>query len=268
MILAIDIGNSNIVFGVMDKDGKSVFNSRIKTDSSRTADQYAIDFKNILELYGADKNAINGGIISSVVPPVLNAVKQAVKTVTGIEPLVVGPGIKTGLNILMDNPAQVGSDLIVTAVAALSLYKPPVIIIDMGTATTIEVVDKNKNYIGGCICPGVKTSLDALSGKTAQLPYISLSDPKNPIGKNTIDCMRSGIIYGSAAMIDGLIDYFEEELGSKTQRVATGGISSKIIPYCKNKIDVCENLLMQGLFTIYYKNVLNEQSYRQACLRR
>ncbi|MCD8159387.1 MAG: type III pantothenate kinase [Clostridiales bacterium] len=255
MILAVDIGNSTIVIGVMKNDGKAVFNSRIKTDIFRTADQYAIGIKNILELYGTDKAKIDGSIISSVVPPVLNAVKYAIKIVTGINPIVVGPGVKTGLNILMDDPGQVGSDRIVTAVAALNIYKPPMIIIDMGTATTIEVVDKNKNYIGGCICPGVKTSLDALSSKTAQLPSISLEKPKRVLGKNTVECMRSGIIYGSAAMIDGLISYFEEELSETSTRVATGGFSAQIVPFCRNKIHISENLLMEGLYLIYRRNM-------------
>lgn len=254
MILAIDIGNTNIVLGVTDDSGRTVLSSRIKTDTSRTADQYAIDIKNILELYKTDAQSIKGSIISSVVPPVLNALKSAVKTVAGIDPMIIGPGIKTGLNILMDNPGQVGSDLIVTAVAAINKYKPPVIVIDMGTATTIVAVDKNKNYIGGCICPGVRTSLNALSGKAAQLPFISLDSPKRAIGKNTVDCMKSGIIYGSAAMVDGMINYFEEEIGMKTTRVATGGIASSIIPYCKNKIIISENLLMDGLFIIYNRN--------------
>ena len=254
MILAIDIGNTNIVLGVTDDSGRTVLSSRIKTDTSRTADQYAIDIKNILELYKTDAESIKGSIISSVVPPVLNALKSAVKTVAGIDPMIIGPGIKTGLNILMDNPGQVGSDLIVTAVAAINKYKPPVIVIDMGTATTIVAVDKNKNYIGGCICPGVRTSLNALSGKAAQLPFISLDSPKRAIGKNTVDCMKSGIIYGSAAMVDGMINYFEEEIGMKTTRVATGGIASSIIPYCKNEIIISENLLMDGLFIIYNRN--------------
>lgn len=257
MILAIDIGNTNIVTGVITKEGRALFNSRIKTDSSRTADQYAIDLKNILELYGTRAGDIDGSIISSVVPPVLNAIKVAVKIVTGKYPLIIGPGIKTGLNILTDNPSATGSDRIVTAVAALSKFKPPIIIIDMGTATTIEVVDKNKNYIGGCICPGVMTSLDALSSKAAQLPFISLEKPKNAIGKNTVDCMRNGVILGSAAMLDGLIDYFEEELGEKTTHVATGGLNQKIIPYCRHKIYSCENLLMEGLYIIYNKNKHN-----------
>ncbi len=254
MILAIDIGNTNIGIGVIDKRGTALFYSRVKTDHSRTDVQYAIDLKNILELYGADLSEIDGSIISSVVPPVLNAVRRAVKIVLGDYPMVVGPGIKTGLNVLTDNPSETGSDRIVTAVAALGKFNPPLIIIDMGTATTVEVVDENRNYIGGCICPGVKTSLDALSEKAAQLPHISLEKPKNAIGKNTVDCMRSGIILGSAAMIDGLINYFEEEMGRKTTRIATGGLASDIIPYCKNKIYLSSNLLMDGLFIIYNKN--------------
>lgn len=253
MLLAIDIGNTNIVIGCIT-DGKIDFIARTSTDKSKTADQYGIQIKNILELYGVDSKKINGSIISSVVPPVLNAVKSAVVMVTGIDPMIVGPGIKTGLNILMDNPATVGSDLIVNAVAALADYEPPIIIIDMGTATTISVVDKNKNYIGGFIMPGIRVSLDALSSRTAQLPHISLEDPKQIIGKNTIDCMRSGIIYGNAGMIEGCVKRVEEELGEKATVVVTGGLGKYIAKHCNIDIVCAEDLLLKGLDIIYRKN--------------
>ena len=173
---------------------------------------------------------------------------------TGKRPMVVGPGIRTGLNILMDNPAQVGSDLIVAAVAALQEYPAPLIIIDMGTATTISVVDKDKAYIGGCICPGVKISADALSSRTAQLPGISLDEPKKAIGRNTVDSMRSGIMMGSAAMLDGMIARMEEELGQKATVLATGGIARFVVPMCRREVVYDRNLLLKGLTILYYNN--------------
>jgi len=257
MILAIDIGNTNIVLGVIDnKTGDIFFTARISTDRTFTADQYGVQFKNIIELYNVDSDNIDGCIISSVVPPVLNAVSGGVKRLTGLDSIIVGPGVKTGLNILMDNPAQLGSDLVVNAVSALEKFKPPIIIVDMGTATTVSVVDSKKNYIGGCIMPGIRVSLDAISKNAAQLPGISLSEPKRTIGKNTVECMRSGVIYGNAAMIDGMIERIEEELGSKGTVIATGGIAELIMPYCKKKIIYDENLLLRGLYFIYKKNAL------------
>ena len=256
MILAIDIGNTNIVLGIINKEtGEILFTARTSTDRTFSSDQYGVQFKNIIELYNYDVKNIDGCIISSVVPPVLNAVEGGVKRLTGLDSIIVGPGVKTGLNILMDNPAQVGSDLIVNAVSALEDFKQPIIIIDMGTATTISVVDDKKNYIGGCIMPGIKVSLDAISQRAAQLPGISLVNPKKTIGKNTIECMRSGVIYGNAAMVDGMIERIEEELGQKCTVIATGGISGLIIPYCKKDIIYDENLLLRGLYIIYKKNV-------------
>ena len=213
MIIAIDMGNTNIVIGCID-DEKIYFTERVKTDSSKTELEYAICFKTVLELYKIDVSEIEGAIISSVVPQLVNVIKRAVMKIVNVVPMVVGPGLKTGLNIQMDNPKSVGADLIVDAVAAVQEYGAPVIIIDVGTATTVSVVDKNKNYIGGMILPGVRVSLDSLVSRTAQLPRISLEAPKKCIGKNTINCMQSGIIFGNAACLDGLIERIEEELGS------------------------------------------------------
>lgn len=252
MLLAIDIGNSNIVLGCIE--GQTILHeARLATDLIKTSDQYCMDLKNLLSLYEIDRTMIEGVIISSVVPPVLNSFKTAVTKLTGIKPMVVGPGIKTGLNILMDNPAQIGSDLVVAAVAALREYPAPLIIIDMGTATTMSVINANRAYIGGCICPGVRISSEALTARTAQLPGISLEAPKRAIGKNTIDSMQSGIMLGAACMLDGMIERMEQELGQPATVLATGGIARFVIPMCRRTIIFDRNLLLKGL-TILYEN--------------
>ncbi len=253
MILAIDIGNTNTVLGCC-RDQSILFVERLSTAPSRTVLEYAISIKNVLELYQIDRKEITGAIISSVVPPLTNLFREAVQKIVGIEPMVVGPGVKTGLNILMDNPAQVGSDLIVNAVAAITEHEAPLIIIDMGTATTISVIDAKKNYIGGMIMPGIRVSLDSLVSRTSQLVRISLDPPKRLIGKNTAECMKSGAIHGNAACIDGMIDRIEQDLGEKTTVIATGGLAPKIIPYCVHEIQLDDALLLKGLMYIYYKN--------------
>ena len=253
MLLAIDIGNTNIVIGGI-KDNQIVFEARIATDRSKTSDQYAVDIKDILSLFDVKAEDIQDCIISSVVPPVFNSVRTGILKVTGKSPMVVGPGLKTGLKIHMDNPAQVGSDRIVIAVAAVAEDKPPLILMDLGTATTLEVVGEDNSYLGGCIIPGVRISLDALTSRTAQLPGIRLERPKRVIGKNTVDCMRSGIMYGTAAMIDGMLDRIEEELGTSTTVIATGGIAQFVVPLCRREIKLEKDLMLKGLNLIYRKN--------------
>lgn len=253
MLLAIDIGNTNLVIGCMEND-RIVFKARIATDRTRTSDQYGVEIKNMIEAYGVKVEDIDDCIISSVVPPVFNSVKTGVIKVIGKQPMVVGPGLKTGLNIHVDVPSQVGSDRIVIAVAALAEYKAPLLLLDMGTATTIEVVEPDNVYMGGVIFPGVKISLEALTNRAAQLPAISLDKPKTVIGKNTVDCMRSGMMYGTAAMIDGLIDRMEEEIGHKATIIATGGMAQFITPLCKREIILEKELLLKGLNIIYKKN--------------
>lgn len=253
MLLAIDIGNTNLVIGCFDGDNL-LFKARIATDKSRTSDQYGVEIKNMMEAFGVRVGDIDDCIISSVVPPVFNSVRTGVIKVIGRQPMVVGPGLKTGLNIHMDMPSQVGSDRIVIAVAALAEYKAPLILMDMGTATTIEVVEPENRYLGGVIIPGVRISLDALTSRTAQLPGISLDKPKQVIGKNTVDCMRSGVMYGTAAMIDGLVDRIEAELGHQSTLIATGGMAQFIIPLCKRDIILDKNLLLKGLNVLYKKN--------------
>lgn len=253
MLLAIDIGNTNILIGGI-RDDQIVFKARIATDRTRTSDQYGVEIKNMIEALGQKISDISDCIIASVVPPVFNSVRTGVMKILGKQPMVVGPGLKTGLNIHMDVPSQVGSDRIVIAVAALAEYKAPLILIDMGTATTIEVVEPENRYLGGVIFPGVKVSLDALTSRTAQLPGISLDQPRQVIGKNTVDCMRSGTMYGNAAMIDGLIDRIEEELGHSSTIIATGGLAQFITPLCKREIIFEKDLLLKGLNLIYKKN--------------
>ena len=253
MLLAIDIGNTNIVIGGLE-DEKIVFEARMATDRIKTSDQYGVEIKNILSLFGVSHQDVHDCIVSSVVPPVLNSVVTGVFKVTGRTPMVVGPGIRTGLNIQMDTPSQVGSDRIVIAVAALAGYTPPLTLLDLGTATTIEVVAEGNTYLGGCIIPGMRISLEALTSRTAQLPGIRLDTPSRVIGKNTVDCMRSGIMYGTAAMIDGMLERVEEELGFTTTVVATGGMAPFVAPLCKREIKVERDLLLKGLNIIYNKN--------------
>lgn len=253
MILAIDVGNTNIVLGGIDEKG-TYFVARTVTDREKTTDEFAIIFKNIIEMNGIPLEKIEGSIISSVVPPLNSALRGAVETVLGRTPLFIGPGIKTGLNILIDNPAQLGSDLVVDAVAAIHAYEKPLIVIDMGTATTFSVIDQKSNYLGGVICPGLKISLDALTARTSQLQSIGLEPAKSVIGRNTIDCMKSGAIYGSASMLDGMIDRIEQELGQKATVVATGGLGKFVVPYCTHKIIYDDALLLKGLWLIYQKN--------------
>lgn len=253
MILVVDIGNSNVVIGCVEAQ-KIIFEARLRTESTKTSDEYCIDLKSILDIYGIASKAIDGAIIASVVPQVLNTFQTAIMKLTGKKALVVGPGLKTGLNIAIENPSQTGADLVVGCVAALRQHKPPLIVIDMGTATTMVVLDKNGSLIGGSISPGVKISMDALTEGTALLPGLQLDQPKKAIGRNTIDCMRSGIMMGNACMIDGMIDRMEEELGYKTTVIATGGIAKFILPMCKHAVIYDKDLLVKGLAALYYDN--------------
>ncbi len=253
MVLAIDIGNTNIVLGGFVEDSLA-FVARIATDATKTEDEYATKIRSILTLYDVDKREVRGAIISSVVPPLNAIMKKAIKIVYGIDSIMVGPGIKTGINIHCDDPSSVGADLICGCVAAHHLYGSPSLIIDMGTATKIMVMDKNGTFIGVSIIPGVSIALKTLASGTAQLPQISLEAPKSVIGKNTTDCMRSGAVFGNASMIDGMIDRFNEEMGDILPTFATGGIAPMIIPYCKHKITLNDNLILEGLNILYKKN--------------
>ena len=256
MILTIDVGNTNTVIGGFDENDVLCFESRISTDRYRMEDQYAITLVDILSLYGHTPDAVTGAIISSVVPPVTPQIKGAAEKVCHCRVLTVGPGIKTGLNIRIDEPASLGADMAAVAVGAKEHYPLPAVVIDLGTATKILAVDKTGAFVGGIIAPGIKISAEALAQKTASLPLISISGeaPRRVIGTNTIDCMRSGMLYGTAFMLDGMTEHFEQELGEKCTVIATGGFSAVVEPLCRRDFILDKSLRLKGLFDIYKKN--------------
>lgn len=254
MLLAIDIGNSNVVIGCLDQNDQVVRQFRMVTDLKKTEDEYAAGIKTILLYSGLDCSAFEGAIICSVVPPLTEIFRSAVEEIIGVRALVVGTGIKTGLNIMIENPASLGSDIVAASVAAMAEYPLPVIVFDMGTATTITVVDKGNRYIGGAIVPGVALSMNALSAGTSLLQKVPIEAPKKCINTTTTESMQSGAVYGNAALMDGMIDRFEAELGCAASLVATGGIAAKIVPHCRHKIVYNEHLLLRGLAIIYRKN--------------
>lgn len=253
MILTVDVGNSNIVLGGVEGDNIA-FEARLRTDSTKTSDEYCVDLKMLLEVHKVAVDTVEGAIIASVVPQVLNSMQTAIKKLTGKTSLVVGPGLKTGLNIKIENPSQTGADLVVGSVAALREHKPPMIIVDMGTATTMVVLDETGALIGGAISPGVKISMDALTERTALLPGLQLDQPKRAIGRNTIDCMRSGIMMGTACMLDGMISRMEAELGQPATVVVTGGIARFVIPMCSKPMIYDKDLIVKGLAALYRDN--------------
>ena len=257
MIFTIDIGNSNIVLGCMDTE--LICGERLSTDTSMTELEYAIDIKNLLEIHNINSKDITGCIISSVVPQITDSIRNAVYKVTGLTAMLVGPGVKTGLNILIENPAQLGSDLVVAAVAGINEYALPLVIIDMGTATKFSVINSKGDYLGVVIQPGVKVALNSLVSNTSMLQNISLEASAKVIGRNTIDCMKSGIIFGNAASVDGILMRIEEELGQEVNVVATGGLAESIIPYCKRDIIHDQNLILKGLKQIYDRNSIQNR---------
>ena len=253
MILAVDAGNSAVTLGCVE--GRDILNlARLETSPGRSADEYAVLMERVLALRGVKLREFEGAAIASVVPPLTEILREAVKLVTGHDALVVGAGVKTGLNIGIDDPSQMGADLVAGAVAALDAHEPPVIIIDMGTATTMTVIDREARVLGGAIIPGVGISLEALASGTSQLPHISLDAPKKCISTDTIEAMRSGSVYGTAAMLDGMIERMEDELGESATVIATGGLGGCIIPYCRREITYDKNLLLNGLWALYQKN--------------
>lgn len=254
MLLAIDVGNTNIVLGCIEGDDIRC-TMRIATERTRTEDEYAMVLTQMFALRGIDPKQLKGAIISSVVPELKPILVRAIQMLCGITPLVVGAGVKSGLNIRIDNPGQLGSDLVVGAVGAMSKYPKPLLVFDFGTATTVSVIDRKGAYLGGMIVPGLRLAVEALASRTAQLPRIDLEAPPKVIGTNTVDCMNSGAIYGNAAMVDGVIDRIEAELGEPVATVvATGGLIPKVAPYCRHKIEIEEDLMLWGLKIIYEKN--------------
>ena len=253
MILAIDIGNSNIMLGGFKTDEPS-FVACISTDVTKTADEYASKILGVLSLHGIGRLEVKGCIVSSVVPPLNAVIKNSIEFLYKVEATFVGPGIKTGINIHCDTPSSVGSDLICACVATHHIYGSPSLIVDMGTATKMTVVNAKGAFIGVSIIPGVMMGLNALANETAQLPQVSLEAPESVVGKNIADCIKSGVVFGHASLIDGMIDRICAEVGEELPVYATGGFASLIIPHCKHEIKLDEYLILKGLNILYRKN--------------
>ena len=254
MILAIDVGNTNIVVGGLDEN-EVYFSWRLQTDRFKTSDEYVVILRTLLDIHNINFASIDGSIISSVVPVLRDVLDEAVFEITGVRAMIVGPGLKSGLKIKIDDPAQLGSDRVADAVAAIDEYPTPLVIFDMGTATTFSVIDKEGAFLGGMIMPGAMIGLDALSQKTAKLPQVSIWDaPKQIIGTNTVDSIKSGFTYGTAAMLDGIVDRVAEVLGEQPTVIATGGHSVGIVPHCRKEVICDPHLLLKGLRIIYQKN--------------
>lgn len=254
MLLAIDLGNTNIKYGVFDGE-ELVASFRVSSRISRTADEYGSVLVGLLSNSGIKKTDITGIIFSSVIPALNYTICHMCEFFFGISPLVVGPGIKTGLNIKADNPKEVGADIIVNSVSAFSKYGGAVIVIDFGTATTFDIISEKGELIGVVIAPGIKTSLEGLATKTAQLPMVELDAPKTVIGKNTKHCMQAGIIYGFAGLVDNIINKIKKELRIEEIKViATGGLGEIISKEVKSNIILDRTLTLDGLKTIYKLN--------------
>ena len=256
MLLTADIGNTNITIGIYDGE-ELRYRARLHTNRKKTADEYAVDLYAMSRLNRFVADDINGAIVSSVVPEITGAFVQAINLFCNVESMVLGPGIKSGLNIRIDNPAQLGADLVAGAVAAVNHYELPCVVIDLGTATKISVLDEQGTYCGCSIAPGVRISLETLSASASQLPAINLDVPTCPAyGKNTVASMQAGIILGTACMLDGMCDRIEESLGQKIMSVViTGGHARGIIKHCKRDHTFCPDLLLEGLRIIYNKNI-------------
>lgn len=254
MLLTIDVGNTNITMGAFEGEVLR-FVSRLATERARTEDQYAVELKNIFALYAIDPSEFSASMIGSVVPELTAALCGAVRRVTGTQPLLLSPGVRTGLNIRTDNPAEVGADLVAGAVGAVAQYEMPCLVLDLGTATKISVLDRNGAFCGCTIAAGVSISLEALSARTSQLPNISFKTPPCVIGRNTVDSMQSGTVFGVSTMLDGMCDKIEAELGETVKTVvATGGLSGDIVRNCSRDVLINPNLVLEGLRYIYLKN--------------
>ena len=253
MILAIDVGNTNIVLGMIE-NGEIQNVVRIHTDLRETGTEYAIKLRQVTDFYGIDLKSFEGAIISSVVPPVTESLRLAVESLIGKKPRIVAPGMKTGMNVRIDDPSTMAGDLVVGSVAAIACYGAPLIVIDMGTATTMVLIDNEGSYRGGAIIPGIKLSYGALSSGTSLLPDIAILPPKKVIATNTVDSMRSGAVYGTAAMLDGMIDRMEKEIGYPCTIVATGGLARTVVKNCSRDIIYDADLLLKGLWVLYDRN--------------
>lgn len=252
MLIAVDIGNTNILFGIFDNN-ELILKARLKTDSSRTFEQYALEIKGICDLNNIFLNDVDGSVLSSVVPDVTGLIKNAIRFLTGKVPIDIKSDVDVGLVIDIDTPSQLGADFIACAVGAVNKYQYPCLIADLGTATKISVIDERGAFIGAIITAGVGISLSALSGSASLLPKINIDIKNCPaFGKNTVACMQAGIIHGTASMLDGMCDRIEQTLGKKIDNViVTGGLAENISSYCKREVIFDGDLILYGLRDIY-----------------
>jgi len=253
MITAVDIGNTLTEIGVFEGE-TLLFTAAAANTASRTELDWAVLFRQVFELYGIGTDKVTGGIIDSVVPAETRAAADALFKVCGIRPLIVGPGLKSGIRIGIDDPKQLGADIVAASAGALAGYQAPLVIIQMGTAVVFSVLNEVGSYQGGIIIPGLRLSYNALSKATAQLPSIAFRRPRRIVGTNTVDAMESGAVNGEAAMIDGILDRIAEEMGSDLTVVATGAEAELVIPYCRHQISLEPALVMSGLKSLYDRN--------------
>ncbi len=253
MILAVDIGNTNIVMGGYEQ-GKLVFSTRLATEKQLEADQYALQLEGILRLYHKSPADVEDAVVSSVVPPITDTLCRALNTLCGVSPLVLSQKLRTGVTVDIENPAKLGDDLLAGAIAARAAWPLPAVVLDLGTATKLTAVDASGAVRGVSILPGVLLSLNALVSGASQLGGLALCPPAHAIGRNTVESMQSGIVLGTASMLDGMLDRFEAELGEIKTVLATGGIAGMIVPHCKRKVELAPNLLLDGLYHVWKLN--------------
>ena len=258
MVLTVDIGNTNIVLGVFDGD-RLTLSARISTDKSRTSDEYSVMLKGIFEINGLDLSRFEGIILSSVVPQLNEVMCRALSRFTAVRVLTVGPGLRTGFQILADDPTELGADQVCNVAGALTEFAGPLVIADSGTATTLTVVNSQSNICGVIICPGLRLAAEALAGGTAQLPHIPLEGPVKAYGRNTVECMRTGIVGGTAAMIEGLVRGVERDFGEPVRLILTGGMSQLLLPHIERPVEHRPDLLVHGLYSLYKRNARLQQ---------
>ena len=264
MLFAVDVGNTSVKFGVFGPDGRPVLRGKAEAARTRSADEYAVLFGSILALHGHTASELTAGIVGSVVPPLTGTVCAAVERLCGVRPLEVGPGVRTGLNIRVDLQSQLGADIVANAVAAVSLAAPPLLVADFGTATTFTVINRQGGLEGVVICPGLRVSQEALARGGAELPDVPLTPPHRLIGKNTRESMQSGVIYGHAAMTDGLIARLREELGEPGLPVlATGGLAAAVLPCCREQLRHLPDLTLLGLYQIWRRQPAGQARFEQ-----
>ncbi len=253
MLLVLDVGNTQTVLGLYE-DERLVGHWRLTTTRERTADELRMWLKGMLELEGFHPQDVSGVALSSVVPPLTAPLRKVAALIAGDRVVVVEPGVKTGMPILIDNPREVGADRVVNSVAARAKYGAPVIVVDFGTSTNFDVVGSEGEYLGGAIAPGLAISTNALIGGTAALRTVEFVPPRSPIGKGTVEAIQSGAIYGHAGLVDGIMERLAAELGGDVVRVATGGLASTIVPHCSSVDIVDEFLTLEGLRMIFALN--------------